>query len=164
MLPTDAGMHGLWDPHSFADVCTRARWEARFMENSSIERSIANGSFVPIYVHTDGSPMIEVRTGLGGAAAALTPIEQDRVVRTSRPYLFRSQGLLSLSGIEYISGMQDAASRTIALAPGKWTVRIMDLRADVPGQDPETVPDFVALINPESIGAVDYARSVETFD
>lgn len=53
-------MHGLWSPEAYRDVGER-NWEAHFVEDEALEVHIKRGEFVPIYVHSDGSPVIEAR-------------------------------------------------------------------------------------------------------
>ncbi len=62
-LPTDSGMHALWDSTSFSHICDYDDWEKEILDNADIERHISNGAFVPIYVHSDGTPSIELRVG-----------------------------------------------------------------------------------------------------
>lgn len=166
VLPTDSGMHGLWDPSAFGQVCTFKQWEKLFVENPAIERSIAAGSFVPIYVHSDGAPMFEVRVGSANAPSTISDKELPMVRQKSQSYLFVSHGLLSLSGIEYIHGFQDAhAISTIELPQGRWVAQVVELEApqDANGKPTSDVPDLLILLNPEGQTPAAYRRSVETF-
>ena len=165
VIGTDAGMHGLWDPKAFAHICDLALWEKTFVKNEGIEDYIRRGSFVPIYIHSDGAPLFEVRVGAAAKPAASTAEEQRWATQISAPYLFQSNGALALSGIEYINGGPTPDARIIALPQGRWTVTILMLE---PPRDPagknDRVPNFLVLVNPESGAAPQYRLSVETFD
>ncbi|BBA32061.1 putative uncharacterized protein [Methylocaldum marinum] len=50
-------MHGLWSPEAYREVGER-NWEAHFVEDEALEVHIKRGEFVPIYVHSNGSPVI----------------------------------------------------------------------------------------------------------
>jgi hypothetical protein len=158
-------MHAIWDPHAFTDVCAFETWEKKFVENEDLETSIRGGSFVPIYLHSDGAPLIDVRIARDGAPAALRTPEAPFVRNHSDDYLFVSHGMLAVSGIEYISGTQNTATKTARLAAGRWSVQVVELEAPrTPAGEPAAdVPDIVVLINHEASPATRYRESVETF-
>ncbi|NBR28966.1 MAG: hypothetical protein EBT83_11245 [Betaproteobacteria bacterium] len=164
VLGTDAGMHGLWDPKAFAELCDFSAWEKIFVRNETIEEYVRRGSFVPLYIHSDGAPLFEVRVGETGFPAAPTAEEQRWATKVSAPYLFQSNGALALSGIEYINGSAAPDARTIALPAGRWTITVLLLE---PPRDPaglhDRVPNFLVLANPESGTSLQYRWSVETF-
>jgi hypothetical protein len=164
-LPTDSGMHGIWSPQAFKDVCSLEAWETRFIENRDIEASIKVGSFVPIYVHSDGTPLISVRLARSGTPATLASVEEQYLQKRSDEYLFVSQGMLAVSGIEYIGGLAPKATRIIPLQSGRWSVRVFELAAPrgPEGKASPDIPDFVVLVNPESSPTPKYRESVETF-
>ena len=166
-LPTDAGMHGVWDPHAFKQVCSPDAWEERFLENQTIEALIRLGNFVPIYVHSDGTPLISVRIARNGTPAVLADAEAPHVQNRSDEYLFVSQGVLAVSGIEYIGGLASPGEvKMTPLEPGRWSVRVFELIAP-PGPDGKPaaeIADFVVLVNPESSPTTRYRASVETFN
>jgi hypothetical protein len=164
-LPADSGMHAIWDPHAFKDVCSFEAWEKKFIQDGDIEASIKVGKFVPIYVHSDGTPLISVRVGRNGSRATLTQAETQHVQKESDEYLFVSQGVLAVSGIEYIGGLAPAAARLAPLEKGRWSVRVLDLAAPrgPDGKASPEIPDFVVLVNPESLPAPKYRESAETF-
>lgn len=164
-LPTDSGMHGIWDPNAFKDLCSFEAWEKTFVNDPDIEASIKTGSFVPIYVHSDGTPLINVRIGRNESMATLTPAETQHVRNESDPFLFLSTGTLAVSGIEYIGGRGPTTARMTPLESGRWSVRVFDLAAPEgpDGKPLPEIPDFVVLVNPESSPALKYRESVETF-
>ncbi|HEX2586329.1 MAG TPA: hypothetical protein VHL14_14470 [Steroidobacteraceae bacterium] len=166
VLPTDSGMHGLWNPHAFKSVCSQGEWEKLFVENRNIEASIKAGIFVPMYVHSDGSPLIHVRIARNDTKAALLANEMKYVNKKSDAYLFVSTGALAVSGIEYIGRLAPMASRITPLAAGRWSVQVIELNAphDPDGKASSGIPDMVVLVNPESSPATKYRQSVETFD
>ena len=47
----------------FYKICDYDSWEKELLDNSDLVRHIRGGRFVPIYVHTDGTPVIELRVG-----------------------------------------------------------------------------------------------------
>lgn len=164
-LPTDAGMHALWDPEAFSDICSIASWEDQVLEDRDIERHIAAGRFVPIYVHSDGAPAIELRVGTSSETAALRPEEERWHVSSSQPYLFVSHGSVTLSGLEYIHGDFEGPLRTLELPSGRWKVKIHYLSAEGEERSSDNMypPDFLVTLNPEKTQNT-YRTSVETFD
>jgi hypothetical protein len=165
VLPTDSGMHGVWDPHAFKGICTFDAWQKRFVENRDIEVSIRAGAFVPVYVHSDGSPLIHVRVARDGQRAALASSEEQHVEQASQEYLFVSQGLLAVGGIEYVGGMAPPSARMMPLASGRWSVQVFALNAprQPDGKVSPDMADFVILVNPEASPTPRYRESVETF-
>lgn len=165
-FPTDSGMHGLWSPEAFRTICDFKSWEKNFVDDKDIERHIAAGRFVPIYVHSDGNPLIEVRLGLGGAMARFDPGADALVVRRSKPYLYASSGAFAVSGIEYINGSFKEHPRMLALPAGRWVVDVLEIdpRPGLDSKIADQVPNFVVLVNPEPAAAPSYRTSVETFD
>jgi hypothetical protein len=166
VLPTDSGMHGIWDPQAFKNVCSQAVWEKSFIENRDIEVFIKAGSFVPMYVHSDGAPLIHVRIARNNAKAALLTSEKQYVAKESDEYLFVSTGALAVSGIEYIGRLAPMAAKMTPLGVGRWSVRVVEMNAphSPDGKSSPDVPDFVVLVNPESSPAANYRQSVETFN
>lgn len=165
-LPTDSGMHGLWDPDAFKNICDFDSWARNFVENADIQRHIAAGSFVPIYVHSDGAPLIELRVGSAQVAATFEPGTQTRVERRSKPYLFVSTGMVGISGIEYINGYSSDGSRFLGLPTGRWTVEVLEVEPqdELDKQLADKVPNFVVLLNPEPAQRPQYRQNVDTFD
>ena len=165
VLPTDSGMHGLWDAESFGHICSARAWEKEFLQNSSIERNIEQGIFVPINVYSDGAPSIELRTGTKQTPADVLPEEKQWIKASSKPYLFNSKGSVTVSGIEYIGGLADDSARTLELSAGKWSVVVHYLEADEAERSEDDLypPDFLLIINPEN-NPLEYRKSVHTFD
>jgi hypothetical protein len=160
---TDSGMHGLWSRTAYADV-DYGNWAEHFIDQASLGAHIAKGDFVPVYVHSDGVPVIELRSGRAGAPAALSGEERGRVRARSDPYLFVSDGAVNVSGIEYVNGDPDPYVGAMRLPEGRWTAVVYFLewpesRSGEAGSHP---PDFVVTLNPE-VGSPRYRRSVETF-
>ena len=164
-LPTDSGMHGLWNPEAFKAVCDFDTWARNFVEERDIRRHIAAGAFVPIYVHSDGAPLIDVRVGSAQAPATYEPVAQARVERRSQPYLLVSSGMVGISGIEYINAYSDDGARFLKLPAGRWVAEILEVEPQE-GLDKELadkVPNFVVLLNPEPAQRPDYSQDVDTF-
>lgn len=160
---TDAGMHGLWSPEAYRDVGEH-NWQAHFTENSSIEAHIARGEFVPIYVHSDGAPVIEVRVDSDAVPARLTEQERSWVKVASDPYLFVSNCRANVSGIEYIGGQPTVEVSSIAVPPGRWRAVVHLLSWPENSYDEKTryPPDFIVTLTPET-GATVYRQVTETF-
>lgn len=74
----------------------RSGWEQVFLKDEQIEPFIRQGSFVPIYVHEDGGALFELRVGSITMPAMPTPNESNWTTETSEPYLFQSDGMLTL--------------------------------------------------------------------
>jgi len=164
VLPTDSGMHALWDPEAFRSVCSFETWEQALLKKDGIRRHIQAGAFVPIYVHSDGSPLIEVRVGTATGPAAYDQASA-KILRRSGAYLFKSEGALAVSGIEYIGGEPKESARALKLPPGRWSVVILEVEAiaGTPKDIAKTIPDFVALVNPEPVSTPTYRQTEETF-
>lgn len=165
-LPTDSGMHALWDPQSFRSVCSFETWEDAILKNDGIRKAIGVGAFVPIYVHSDGTPLIDLRIGTRDKPSVFGDVPNGKITRQSKPFLFVSQGHVALSGIEYIRGTTDASTRVLPLRPGRWSVVTAEVetREGVPEKDGETVPNFIVLINPEIAPETVYGQTEETFE
>ncbi|HEY0682601.1 MAG TPA: hypothetical protein VGD45_09730 [Steroidobacter sp.] len=156
-------MHGLWSPEAFRNVGEH-NWEAHFIENASIEAHIKKGEFVPIYVHSDGAPVIDVRVGSKESSAGLSEQEKGWLKAASDPYLFISNGVANVSGIEYIGGQLTGAVACIRVPPGRWQVVVHLLSWPESSYNKETryPPDFIVTLNPETAG-VSYRQVTETF-
>ena len=156
-------MHGLWSPDACREVGEQ-NWGKHFVENAAIEAHIQRGEFVPIYVHSDGAPVIETRVGSKGSPAALTEQEKKWLKTKSEPYLFVSHGVANISGIEYIGGEPTAAVAGIRVAPGRWQVTVYLLQWPEETFDKKTnyPPDFLVTLNPDDT-KLSYRQSVETF-
>jgi hypothetical protein len=166
VLPTDSGMHAIWDPSAYADICGYETWEKQVLETKDNERHVRAGHFVPLYVHADGSPAIEIRVGRADAPSALADAESAWVTASSEEYLFVSKGTANVSGIEYIGGKRDPAIRSLALPTGRWRVKVHLLEApeSVRSQNGLYPPDLLVLANPETAAHGPYRQSEETFD
>ncbi|HYP70882.1 MAG TPA: hypothetical protein VEP93_08335 [Variovorax sp.] len=164
-LPTDSGMHGLWNPEAFKAVCDFDAWAHNFVEERDIQRHIAAGAFVPIYVHADGAPLIDLRVGSAQAPAVFDPGTQARVERRSRPYLLVSNGMVGVSGIEYINAYSDEGARFLNLPAGRWVAQVLEVEPQdgLDKQLADKVPNFVVLLNPEPAQRPDYSQDVDTF-
>jgi len=84
---TDSGMHGLWSRTAYAGIGAgdTGSWAEHFIDVANRDAHIAKGDFVPIYVHSDGAPVIELRSGRAGAPATLSGEERGRVAARSAP-------------------------------------------------------------------------------
>lgn len=161
---TDSGMHAIWSPPEFAQICDYASWEKQLLETADIERHIRAGAMIPLYLHADGVVAVEIRVGSAAAPVVLTEKENSWVVATSEDYLFVSQGIANLSGIEYIDGSTDPSVKSVQLAPGRYTAKIHLLEAPVSERTPDNLypPDFLVLMHPEA-GQPVYRTSEDTF-
>lgn len=160
---TDAGMHGVWDPVAFRQLDEQS-WQRHFVENAAIEAHIRRGAFVPIYVHSDGGPVIELRVAAAGAPARLSAREQGWVTARSEPYLFVSQGTAKVSGIEYIGGTDAPEAAGLRVPPGRWQAVVHELEWPEKIFDTKTLypPDFIVTLEPAPEKAR-FRTSVETF-
>lgn len=149
---TDTGMHGLWDFQSFKQICSNPEWESNFVESGSIRKLIKRGAFVPIYVFSDGSPVIELRIGAQQKHAKLSSTEQGLVAHQSEPYLFISNGSVSVSGIEFIRGNVTEDVKSAYLKTGRWTVIVYLMHHEHSPQTNTGVSSkhFIVTINPET--------------
>lgn len=166
-LPTDSGMHALWIPEPFKDVCSYESWRKKLLENKTIEEQIKNGYFVPLYVHSDGTPAIEVRIGTTNKPVSENSEEKRLIVASSGLYWLKSNGIVNISGIEYISGLGNEDSIVSLILPkGDWSVRVHYLKDQSPNRNQEVLypPDFLVLINPVINAEDSYRTSVETFN
>lgn len=160
---TDAGMHALWSPEAYRDVGEH-NWEAHFIGNSSIEAHIARGEFVPINVHSDGAPVIDVRVDSEALPARLTEQEQGWLKVASDPYLFVSNGRANVSGIEYIGGPLTPAVGGISVPPGRWSAVVHLLHWPENSYDKKTryPPDFIVTLHSETSATV-YRQVTDPF-
>jgi len=161
-LATDSGMHLLWGREHFPGVVDYDTWEPELLEDEDIERHIAAGHVVPIYIQADGVYAFTLR--LDGDAR-LTPDEQKRVRRASPPYRFVSLGHVDLSGIEAVeaSVATDGSVVSAPLAPGEYSVKVFLMDYDKVRNRTDKHPDFIVLVQPSTPGT-SYRLSVETFD
>lgn len=166
VLPTDAGLHMVWTPSAFAHICDYDAWEKELLEDSSLERHIAAGRLVPLNLHSDGAPAIELRVETGSPDTPLPASEQAWVRATSEPYLLVSEGVVNVSGIEYMGGSADGAIRSIALPAGRWLARVSYLEAPDAARSTDQLypPDLLVRLWPEPLQPGTYRQSVETFD
>lgn len=146
VVPTDAGLHSVWDPAAFVSVVDYETWEPELLEEADVARHIKAGHPVPINIGSDGAFAITVRFD-HVAVPSLTADEQRRVVVSSEPYRFSSSGQLAVSGIEYVAGRFDHGVSSMEIAPGE----------NGPDQ-----PDFVVLVGP--MVATSFRTSFETFE
>lgn len=162
-LVTGAGMCGLWRPSAYAEV-DETNWGQHFVANEAIERHVARGEFVPLYLHADGAFAVELRVARSGATDLLTRGERKRVRAVSDPYLFVSEGVVNASGIEHVRRRppEDMVG-SISLPNGRWTVVVYLMSDADEGLPPgEAFPDFIVTFGPEA-GPIAYRTSVETF-
>ena len=116
VLPTDSGMHAVWDRGHFNGVVDYDTWEAELLHDADIERHIADGHFVPINIHADDAYAIAVRFD-SVTLPALSGDEIRRVVVASEPYVFNSKGRIDVSGIEYVAEVPDQTRTLSAVVP-----------------------------------------------
>ena len=161
---TNSGMYGIWRPQAYANICSLSAWDGAFVKNESIEPYIRSGSFIPLYLHQNGDALIEVRIGSAAMPASPTSIEARWTTNASEPYLFESDGVLALSGIEVVNGSANPQVHALPLAAGRWTltVRVLEPPYERSGKN-DQIPNFLVLANPEIKPAPAYRLSVETF-
>jgi hypothetical protein len=165
---TDAGMHCLWDSTAFEGVTDYDSWARELLEDRDIERHICAGHFVPLNIGSDGAMEVELRVGTKDQPAELTPRDTQYLIVASQPYLFRSSGSVSVSGIERVSGSPEGGS-TAALPKGQYSARVHLIAWDEePGMQTENgpakgaLPDYIVLINPVADGE-QFRTAVKTF-
>src|SRR5579862_146009 len=90
---TDSGMLGLWSPSAFTHIHDFDEWEKEFVKDADIERHIISHAFVPIYIHSDGRFVCEVRRVVPGELS-LTERESAHLFMASESYLIQSDGEL----------------------------------------------------------------------
>ncbi len=164
VLGTDSGMHGVWNPKALANICGYETWAANFLDNSDIVQLIQAGSFVPLYVHSDGAPLIEVRIGTSEERPTLSDEEQRILEAKSDQYLFVSDGIANVSGIEYIQGFEDPGIMSIKLDAGHWKIEVALLDVEkAPAEARDEIPDLIVLATPADGSNSMYRQSVETF-
>ena len=163
VIPTDSGMHVLWDRAHFAGVVDYGTWEQQLLDNVDIERHIASGHLVPINIHSDGAFAFTVRID-PSETPELSPDERDRVVVQSDGYRFVSRGSADLSGLEYVVGDVAADGRvaSVRLSPGEYEVRSHLMDYDDVATKTDVHPDFIIAVGPPS--GVEYRLSVDTFN
>ena len=161
-LATDAGMHLLWGREHFPGVVDHDTWESELLDDEDIERHIAAGHVVPIYIHADGVYAFTLRLE---SDARLTPDEQKHVRRASGPYRFVSLGHADLSGLEAIeaSVATDGSVVSAPLAPAEYSVQVLQMDYGKVRNRTDEHPDFIVLVEPATPGT-SYRLSVETFD
>jgi hypothetical protein len=168
---TDCGMLALWQPEQFRNVVDYVTWEPELLEDADIFRHIQQGALVPINVESDGAFECTVRAGSDGMSATLSDRENRYRLASSEPYLFRSLGVLSISGIEHIDRSPREASSSVPLAAGDWvvTVHFLDWTQEPGAQTadgkpaPGTLPDFVVLLDPATPG-MRFRTKITTFE
>jgi hypothetical protein len=161
-LPTDSGMHLIWDREQFRGVSDYETWSQELEEDPDIARHIALGHVVPINIHSDGAWAIKLRID-PDQTPSLTEDEQHRVVVSSMPYLFVCGVEMCVSGIEHVSGEPETRRvLTANVQPGRYeaTVHLLDYDDIQPKTDAH--PDFIVLLGP--VRSTSFRRSIDTFD
>lgn len=155
-LTTGSAMFGLWERRNFENVVNYDSWSEELLEEEDIERHTTAGHFVPITNYSDGVFDFELRIGTDDERCEVNEREQSYVTETSESYLFRSEGELNISGIEFIGATLDSDVGHLDIPAGPYTVTVYQIDwADEPGvTDDEgnpteaALPDFLIILNP----------------
>lgn len=161
-LPTDSGMHVLWDRAHFSGVHDYQTWESELLDDADIEAHIAAGHVVPININSDGVFTITIR-----AETKRTPEvpeeERNRVLAASEGYLFHSAGHIDISGIEHVGATPAPPLVASGAFPaGKYEAQVFLLDWDDFPSRSDQHPDFLVVIGP--LQSVALRRSIQTFD
>ena len=160
LLMTDSGMHVIWDRAHFAAVRDYDTWSQDLEDDEDIRRHIVAAHIVPIYIHSDGAFVFEVRAELG-SMPALSEDEGRRVVVRSDPYRFACSNHLDISGIEYVSAEVGGNVASLDLKPGLYDVVVHLMDYDDQPQRTNDLPDFIITVGPPL--AESPRQSIETF-
>jgi hypothetical protein len=155
-LTTGSAMFGLWERRCFESVVDYDSWSDELLDDEDIERHTAAGHFVPITNYSDGAFEFEVRIGTSSEQCAINERERTYATESSEPYLFRSEGELNISGIEFVGATLASDVGHLNIPAGDYTVTVYQIAwADEPGATDdegnptdETLPDFLVVVNP----------------
>jgi hypothetical protein len=170
ILKTDSGMFGIWDENYFYDVIDYDSWEQELLEDNNICNRIKLGHLVPININSDGAFEFEIRVG---DDAELNVREKKYTLVSSEPYLFRSQGKLNISGIEFIEKDPDESVGSLVIPSGSYQVYIhlIDWEDEPNSKESDgkplkdALPDFLVLLKNYSESSSDIFRTkIESFD
>jgi hypothetical protein len=169
-LQTDSGMFGVWEDNYFLNIIDYDSWEKELLEDSDILNKVKLGHLVPININSDGVFEFEIRVG---DSAELSVREAKYKLVSSEPYLFRSQGSLNISGIEFIEKSKCESVGSLVILPDIYQV-VIHLIAwddepnskDLNGEPSKgALPDFVVLVKHCSESDFDSFRTkIESFD
>ncbi|MFE6922017.1 hypothetical protein ACFVAV_13285 [Nocardia sp. NPDC057663] len=166
---TGSGWVALWDAASFVHVTDQGIWEEELIDVDETGH-VADGHLVPLNILSDGRYGVRVRFS---AEAAPVLDEREAAYREleSDPYLFRSNGTVHVTGVEYIGQYEDEEPpQAFTLPTGEYsaTVHMLNWEQE-PGMllsdgtaAPDALPDFVVLIGP--ISDQSFRRDEVTFD
>lgn len=166
-LTTDCGMFGIWDKKYFEKITSYEEWENEFIENEDIEKNIEQSTFVPIYIHTDGTFQFKVKY-----EGNLDEREEKNIINKSKEYLFKTEGESYLSGIEYIeSNVDKDRCLKLDLEKGIYSIQMNTIAWDnepdafLPNGDvsENALSDCVVIIKKIDKIDKDYKKDVETF-
>ncbi|MDR1284822.1 MAG: hypothetical protein LBJ88_01315 [Campylobacteraceae bacterium] len=99
VLDTSAGMWCVWNPGIGKGIISYEKWEEKLIENKNLIKLIQEKLFVPINLNTDGAFEFTVRINDSDIS---TQREKSCFVTSSNNYIIESNGLIYISGIEYI--------------------------------------------------------------
>jgi len=164
-------MVAVWQPEQFHDIVDYDSWERELLEDSDISRHIQQGAFVPLNVHADGAYECVIRIGDATTQATLSERESCYLLVSSEPYLFRSRGVLAISGLEHIGRSPGVSGASIPLEAADWaaTVHLIDWPEE-PGAKtadgrpaPTALPDFIVILNPATPGT-QFRIKIDTYE
>jgi hypothetical protein len=97
--------------------------------------------------------------------------EERYLLVSSEPYLFRSRGILAISGLEHIGRSPGESGASVPLAAADWaaTVHLIDWPEEPGAKTPDgkpaptALPDFVVLLNPAAPGT-QFRTKVDTYE
>ena len=167
-IATGCGMWALWDFETYKAIDDYDKWEPLFCEDEDIQKQVETSNFVPVYIHSDGVCSFEVKID-----GSLSEREQKYVCVSSEKYLLHSNGKVFLSGIDDIGGsVSESGAIALPLEAGYYAVTVHLLSwNEEPGAyledgsvSPDSLPDFVVIIESGAAPDGEYRKTIETFD
>jgi hypothetical protein len=128
-LATSSGMWGIWDYETYKNISNYDQWSRYFEEDNNIVQQIINNHFVPINIGSDGVFEFNIKMNEN-----LTDREKKYVIASSEPYLIKSNGILKISGIEYIDkNIREEQCISVKIEPSMYSViiRLIDWKQEM---------------------------------
>jgi len=168
VLDTRSGMWCIWNPKIAKGVNSYEDWEEKFYEDDSLLELIKEKLFVPINLQNNGALEFIIRIA---PQKTLSEREAKYLLTTSNNYLIESDGILNVSGIEYIEEtINESHVAEVETAQNIYLVSIdiIDWKKE-PGMTKEdgtpangALPDLIVHLNTPSNDAV-ISHKIETF-
>ncbi len=167
VLVTGSGMWGLWDYNEYKNIQSYDDWDKLFCEDDDIKGEILKSKFVPININTDGCFEFCIKLN-----EVLSDREKQYVVVQSEKYQLITDGVLYLSGLEFINkDINETNTVAINLNSGEYAITIYLIEWDKePGmKNPDGTPndnalsDFIVQIEEVSENNTGYRKEIKTF-